>query len=182
MSLADQKLDTMPAGNPQYGFGVDAAGRPVLYPSWVVLATSAVAVSHTGNTSDTALATISIPAGLMGANGIIRVTHLWSVTNNANNKTPRVWLNGLSGTAFLSTNLASVQTWQGETIIRNRNSQSSQVGHNAGAFPFSSTTGAIATATIDTSVAVDLVLSGILANSADTITLQGYTVELLSKS
>ena len=38
--------------------------------AWRVLAASAVAASHTGNTTGTALATIALPAGAMGPNGV----------------------------------------------------------------------------------------------------------------
>ena len=43
-------------------------------------------VSLTGSTSVVTLATVTIPAGLLGANGKLKIYPLWSTTNNANIK------------------------------------------------------------------------------------------------
>lgn len=146
----------------------------------VLLARSGTQASVTGTTAETALATIAIRAGIMGTNGQLRVTTLWSLTNNANAKTCRVRLGGISGTVFQGASIASAASWQGLSHIRNRNSASQQVSMSAGpSISFSTSTSAVVTATIDTAQAQDLVLSGQLGNSADTITLESYTVELL---
>jgi hypothetical protein len=47
--------------------------------TWRVLAASAAPASHTGDTLETALATIPVPAGAMGPNGQLRVT-TWRVS------------------------------------------------------------------------------------------------------
>ena len=44
----------------------------------IILAQSAVAVSKTGDTNEATLASITIPAGAMGANGSLRLTTVWS--------------------------------------------------------------------------------------------------------
>src|SRR5688500_6060251 len=67
-----------------------------------VLAQSAVAASHTGNTTETTLATVTVPANAIGANGRLRVTSLWSHTNSANSKTLRVRFGGAAGTIYTS--------------------------------------------------------------------------------
>jgi hypothetical protein len=148
--------------------------------SWRVLAQSAVAASLTGVTTDSALASIAIPAGAMGPNGRLRVTTLWSITNSANAKTLRVRLGGLAGTAFQSIALTTSASFRAQCEIANRNNQASQVGANAsiGSGGWSATGAAIATAAIDTSAAATLVISGQLANGGETITLEGYLVEL----
>lgn len=145
---------------------------------WKVLAKSAAGVSHTGNTSETALATIAIPAGAMGPNGAIRVTILGNGTNSGNSKIIRVRFGGAGGTQYLAstTTTSPVVRMQGE--ISNRNSQSSQVGNNY------LTTGGwhvgtvIETSSVDTSSAVDLVITGQLAAGGETVTVESFLVEV----
>lgn len=146
---------------------------------WHTLAKSAVAVPLTGTTSEVALATIPIPAGAMGPNGALRVTTVFSVNNNANSKFANVRLGGLSGALYWGANLANNLSQRNMLTIHNRNSQSSQVGGVAfGAMGTPQTTG-VTTSAVDTSAAVDLVISGALANAGDTITLEAYIVEVL---
>lgn len=140
-----------------------------------VLASSAVVASHTGNTNETALATITIPAGALALNGILRVTCLFGGTNNGNNKTLRVRLSGIAGTAFFTNVFTTAVGISSIVHIANRNSASSQVGHAIGI------SGAFATGAINTAVAQDLVISGQLANGADTISLEARIVEIFRR-
>ena len=55
-------------------------------PSVRVLGMSNVAIPLTGTVALTALVTIPVPAGVMGLNGVLRVTTTWTCTNNANAK------------------------------------------------------------------------------------------------
>ena len=156
------------------GVGLKSAG---------VLAQSAVAASVTGTTSETVLATIPVPAGAMGANGILRIITLWSVTNSADSKTLRVRLGGIGGTAYLGLGVTAVATAQELTLIRNRNSLSSQVGFAATpAASYGTSTTAVTTSAVDMSAAQDLVITGTIAANAgaNTITLEAYTVEILN--
>ena len=74
---------------------------------------------------------ITLPAGAMGPNGVLRITTLWSYTNSANNKTLRVRLGGLSGTAFQANVVTASNIGVMQRTIQNRNSQASQIGFNA---------------------------------------------------
>jgi hypothetical protein len=147
---------------------------------WRVLAQSSVAVTLTGSTAETALATIVVPGGAMGANGRLRVSALWSITNNANNKTLRARLGGLAGVAFQSVALTASASFRSQCEIANRNNQAIQVGANAslGGGGWSATGAAVTTATVNTATAANLVLSGQLANASDSVVLEGYLVEL----
>lgn len=146
-----------------------------------LLAASAVAASLTGSTSETALATITIPAGAMGLNGGVEVRSVWSMTNNANTKTPRVRFGGAAGTQYAALAATTSSTVSDVRRIRNRNAANSQVG----AFPAGGSVGlgangnAVVTSSVDTSAAVDIVLSGQLGSAADTITLESYEVWLV---
>lgn len=146
--------------------------------TWHVLARSGTAVSHTGNTNETALATISVPANSMGPNGVLRVTIVMSMTNNANGKTGRVRLGGLAGTSFAAVALANFQSWRHQTQIQNRNATNSQIATTDLQVGFGASTAAVITGALDTTSSQDLVISGTLTNSGDTITLESYLVEL----
>lgn len=154
-------------------------------PGVRILGTSAATgMSVTGTLSETVLATVPVPAGCMGLNGILRVTSLWGVTNSANNKT-LVWRlgaagNGIAGDIFGSTTQTTVAAMRMQNQVQNRNSASSQVALSGiGTGGWGTTTAGIATATRDTSVALDLVFTGTLANTGETITLHQYLVELI---
>lgn len=138
----------------------------------IILAQSAVASSVTGTTAETTLASITIPGGMMGANGVLRIAPIWSLTNNANGKTLQI---RLAGTSVFSAALPSVGGYQGIATVRNRNSATSQLTTSGGAYG----SVFVNTATINTAVDQVLTITATLANAADTVTLEGYTVEIL---
>lgn len=142
-----------------------------------VLAQSAVPASVTGTISETVLATIPIPAGAMGVDGSLRVTTLWSYTNSANIKNCRVKIGSTVISVFSQTATAGMQRMD---FLRNRGSLASQVAFPNSTNPFGTTTAAVPTYAFDMSVEQILTLTGELANPGETITLQGYTIELLN--
>jgi hypothetical protein len=146
-----------------------------------LLAASAVAVSVTGTTAETALATVTIPAGAMGINGGLQIWTTWSYTNSANTKTPRIRLGGAAGAVHLAPALTTSATFSDVRRIRNRASASAQVCSTASvaAAPIGTTTVAPTTSAVDTSAAQDLVITGQLALGTETITLENYEVWLL---
>lgn len=149
----------------------------------VVIASSALATSVTGTTTETVLGTITIPAGAMGANGWIRATALWSFTSSANNKSLRIRLGGASGTVYQNITATATLSSMTQRLIMNRNSLSSQVGAAiASANSFGLQSGTLPTSTINTGVAQDLVFTGQLTNTSEFITLEGYTIELYYKA
>lgn len=145
-----------------------------------LLASSFVAVSGAGDTVENTLATITVPANALGANGILRIQTIWTYTNSANNKILRVRYSGASGTVFKTQTATTTVAAYNETIIANRGLTNSQVG------PFSSiqaalgtATGASITAAIDTTAATTIVITGEKASGGETLTLDGYMVELI---
>lgn len=150
---------------------------------WRSLALSSVEAALTGTTTETVLATISIPGGTIGANGALRVTSLWSYPNNVNTKTLRVRLGGLASTAALiaatATTTAAVEI---QRTLRNRNSQSAQVCFQASNIASYGTGSSVTTMAVDTSISQDLVMTGQLANAADTLKLESFLVEVLFKA
>jgi hypothetical protein len=145
--------------------------------TWQKVAASAAALSHTGNTSETTLATVSIPAGMIGPNGFLKVTTLWTYTNSANNKTPRI---KYGGTTFKDPTLTTTSSWENITMIGNRNNAAVQVARgstqNQVLIPLiaSNTAGAV-----NSAAAQDVVLTAQLASAGETLTLEYYIIEVL---
>ena len=144
--------------------------------SWQILGKSAVAVAHTGTTSETTLATIAVPANAMGPNGVLRITCLMSNNNSGNTKTLQVKFNG---TAFWAVAPTTTLTARGQGQIHNRNSASSQVGGPNGTGGWATAGGAAVTSAHNTTGALNITITGTLANSGDNMTLEYYLVELL---
>lgn len=151
--------------------------------TWKAVAASAALASVTGTGTETVLATIPIAAGAMQANGRIKVRTQWSFTGSTNAKELRVRLggSGINGSVLMHQyiNTAGVIVWYGETVIANRNSQSSQIGdpeygNGGGQGGFAALTSAV-----DTTLAQNIYITGDLTNTGETITLESYSVELL---
>lgn len=159
------------------------AGAPATVQTEGIIGASAVAVALTGTTTETALATITIPGGFMKANSRLEIDALWTVTNNANNKQVRVRLGGIGGTAFMGQTVTAIATIHTLTNIHNRNSTSSQVASPAAASVtgtgLGTSTAAITTGAINTAANVNLVITGQLANAADSVKLESYRVTLV---
>lgn len=145
--------------------------------TWQVMALSAVRVPLTGSTAETTLATVSLPGGTLGPNGRLRITSLWSYTNNANLKNPRV---KFGGTQFFLFGGSTQQSMEAITIIRNRNAQNSQVAAAAVNQPTMGPGNApVLTAAIDTSASQNILFTGQLAVGTDTIALEAYLIEAM---
>lgn len=142
-----------------------------------ILACSAVAQSLTGSTSETTLASFTVPGGLMTANGSLILTTLWSNTNSANNKNLRI-RHGATLAFSAVTTTAAVS--RDERWIMNRNSASSQIVTYSAAQVggFGGPTGTIS-GTVDTSADSTITFTGQLANSGENVTLNAYCIELV---
>ena len=159
----------------------DARAQCATLGTWRILAASAVAASHTGSTTETALATITVPANAMGPNGVLRITTHWSYTNSANTKTLSVRFGGVSGTQYLANNVSTSATSRDQRHIHNVNAANSQKGGMVGAVSvggWGSNANVPVMSTLDTTTAKDIVISGLLANAGDTVTLESYLVEI----
>jgi len=133
-------------------------------------------VSLTGSTSVVTLATITIPAGLLGANGKLKIYPLWATTNNVNQKTLRAIFSGSTCSTMTS---QSVPNNSGLVIIRNTNSESAQKTSSGLVAGIGASSGSIASTTIDTTAATTLVITGQLAVGTDTMTLEDLFVEVV---
>ena len=137
-------------------------------------------VSVTSTSSETELGSVTIPGGLMSANGILEISSLWSVTNNANTKTIRIKLGETSdpatgGTSFLSRSETSILYHQHLMIIRASNSTTSQKSTTPSlGTGFGVSTAAKQTGSYDTSTDKKLFMTGTLSVTSDTVILRGW--------
>ncbi len=129
----------------------------------------------TGSTSVATLATITIPAGLMGANGKLKIYPLWATTNNANIKTLRLNIGGMLCSTMVS---QSIPNNSGLLIIRNTNNEAAQKCSSGLVAGIGTSSGSIASTTIDTTAATTITITGQLAVGTDTLTLEDLFVEL----
>lgn len=166
--------------------GTIAAARlplPSTFHAPYIICQSGAPASVTGTTSETNLATCQIPANTLGANGAIRITALWTNNNSANSKTFIEKLStasgGTAGTAYFSGVVTTTISENSQHIIRNANATGSQIGSAAGLIGPGAAAGAAVTSTIDTTANAFVNFNCTLANTGDTCTLAGYTVEVL---
>lgn len=163
------------SGVPNTATAVGPNGASGVLP--LVIAKSAVAVSGAANTNENTLATISIPAGSMGPNGVLRVYTSWACTNSANNKTFRIKLGSTSYGAQVSTTITGLTM---SSVIQNRNDAASQIASSG---VMSASSGLLSqlntTGTENTASALNLTLTGQKASAGETLTLNNYMVELI---
>lgn len=133
------------------------------------------AVSLTGTTTETTLATVTIPAGLLGSNGKIIVYPLWTMTNSAGQKNFKL---KLGGQPCYQVGLTTSAHSASLLLVRNFNSVSAQKTSSGLSAGLGVTTATISNTTVNTAIAQDLTITGQLANGTDTMTLEGFFVEI----
>lgn len=153
--------------------GIAVNGKKSFFPR--VLARTATAKSHTGDLIETVLATVKIPAGVLGEAGSVRIHTLWSHTNSANNKTMKVKVGAVE---YLSAVATTSPASSVVTHIYNRDNANNQVG-GSGNGSYGALSAALPTGTLDTGEEFDLTITAQLALATETITLEGYVVEVL---
>lgn len=155
-----------------------AAWAPLAHATqgWRVLAASAVAASHTGDTNETILATVAVPGGVLGPNGALRVTMLWTWTNSANIKRPRCYLDGA---ALFAVNVTTNSALAVQRLLQNRNAQASQVTFQTGVTGSFALGSQASTLSVNTAAAKDLTFTGRLDDAGEAVTLESYLVEVL---
>lgn len=132
------------------------------------------------------LHSIAVDGGRVGPNGAIRVTGWGVVTGTTNTKFIRVRLDGSNDSIVFSWDAADEGWWYLDALCVNQNSESSQRnGGTLSTIAASSTVGAlfgtidIRTSAIDTANALLVGIIGQTTNSADEVTLNGLSVQVL---
>lgn len=132
----------------------------------------------TGTAAETQMGLVSIPPGLLGTAGLIRVNALWSYTGSAFTKTPRMRYSGSGGQNFISTNVTTTSTFQTQCIIAYNGATNSQKASNT-TFPYATGSTLPATNSADGTVGTTVYFSGQLASSIEAIKLEYYLVEVI---
>lgn len=164
----------------------NAAGAAIwshLQRTWT---STGASTTLTGTTSETVLATLSLPGGIAGINGVFEIRNTWDVNNDASGKTGSLRLGvqgaGVGGTQLRANSLATTVGAMEGLAFKNNNSQSVQQSFNTLSGSSASAWGgggaAATTAAIDTANAFDIIWTGTLADSADNLTLKGWIVTL----
>jgi hypothetical protein len=154
----------------------DKENRRIIH---IPLRTNAVQVSHTGDTNETTLATITIPAKWMGPNGFLRVRAEFGNTNNGNNKTFRI---RFDGSIIFSTVQTSSIAHRYQIEIANRGAENSQMIGSGSGGGFGSVGFAATTTAINTALDKNLTFTVQLANGSDTAFLERIVVELFKQA
>ncbi len=160
-----------------YPVGVRDATTKGEWAQPMCVAQGAGPATLTGTTVETTMATLTIPGGLLGKTGALRITAFVDMNSNANAKTLRTKFNA---TTIRTESLASQRTGCLMAIIRNRNSEAAQMAYNpanAGVAGLSSAT--MGTAAVDTTQDVTLSITGQLGVGTDTLILEGWFVEVI---
>lgn len=161
-----------------------ATGRAALQSlnGGFILGKSGTAVSAPADATEDILATITLPAGALGANGWIDFVTNWSMTNSANAKTLRVRIGGIGGTVIASYSGASVATERIVGDVVNANATNSQVVNSTNWAGGATSVGTsfAQTAAIDTTASTTFVVTGQKATAGETLTLTNYLFRLWS--
>lgn len=143
--------------------------------------TSVNSTNTSGDATFTPLASVTIPGGIMGPNGMIMVRAAFTVTNSANTKTLRVAFGGAN--YFFSLGVTTSATASLQFPIYNRNSYTSQVGGSSTSTPGVSggSTGTLLTTNIDTNQDQVLQIGGNWGSAiaSEIISLENYQVEII---
>ncbi len=140
-------------------------------------ATSAGA--YTADLNDNTLATISLPAGIMGANGVLEVITLWQVPNNANAKNGRV---KMGGATWKDANLASTASCRDMCRIMNRGSQAVQICGVQSAVSFGTSSSNPVTGAVNTASAQTITITALRGAAGDSIKLEAYEIYVWPKA
>lgn len=132
--------------------------------------------AHTGDTNETVLATISVPANSMGPNGELLVDMLWRYVGTANTKPMRIRQTNVSGTVLWQFTAANTQlSGRMTALIVNRGAIDSQYSTGIANAGFGTTANDLVSTSIDTTAVLTLVITGALTNGSDSIALESYS-------
>lgn len=142
-----------------------------------ILAIQQGSVNLTGTIVETPLFSATIPGGIVGQCGTLRINMGYTHNLNANNKTFRVYY---GGTLIYTDTESSANPTQSYTMrIHFRNSYSAQLVAINSEFTPAGATGNESTYAINGAVAQPLVFTGQLAVGTDSLSLDVFEIEAL---
>lgn len=136
----------------------------------------------TGTTSETIVAQCTVPANALGRVKVLRSYMFGTQSANTNTKTWRIRLGGLTGEilASVAPNAAAATVASLEVVTMNKTTTSAQSNTVRGTRPQDTLLQVSqSNTTVDTTAELTLVITGQLANSADSMTLTNALIELV---
>lgn len=126
--------------------------------------------THTGDTSETTLASFTIPADVLGANGHFETDEIWTGTNvSAGTKTGKTKLStAVYGSLTFTTSLA----YRASRLVFNDNSASSQIGGPVGGTGGFGAGSAAVTSSVNTASDATVTFTGQLTDSSEEISVR----------
>ncbi len=118
---------------------------------------------------------ISVPGGMIGANGSLRMYGIFSYNNNANSKTLR---SIYGGTIWSSMQVSATVSAFFDKVFYNRGVENKQVSPTAGAYGVGSNSGAVNYTAIDSSAAQTMTHTLQCAVASDYIALELMVIEV----
>jgi len=154
-----------------------SSGQPTI-PSSPTAFTSTGPGAYTGVTSAQIGPQITVPGGLLGANGVLRISDQWAVNSTAGTKTLAL---GFSGTSIKSFTLTTSNGYRSINTLYNRGVQTAQIGDQ-----FGLTTGGSGVITgtneyyaVDFSTAKTFQMTGTLATATDFLVMEAFLLEAI---
>ncbi|MBX9769121.1 MAG: hypothetical protein K2X47_17730, partial [Bdellovibrionales bacterium] len=151
-----------------------------------VICNSGTASSTTTSSTETNHAICTIPAGIMGTNGRLKIEYLYKFTGTSGTKTPAVRFSATSGDTAggmvvgNSTTNATTLAFRDHREFWNSNSTSAQIAFPSASTGFGNTNTSPPTGAIDTANASYVNFNCSCANNAtDTCQILAYTVTLI---
>lgn len=173
---ADHVIFVTDVGNGSY-FVSDGTYWKKVHPV-KLYTTGSTTTAVTNTTAETQVASFTLPGGVMGLNGILRLCPMFSQTNSANTKTLRIKLGAATVITQAFGGAGSASAY-GILTVRNLNSQSSQKSTQGGSLGVGTTSSAIGTSAADTSADITVSLTVQMGALAETVTLEHLFVEVL---
>lgn len=177
---------------PSDQFPVNSNGEfvfaPPLMESWRCVSKSGASSTVTGTTAETAAVTVTIPAGLMKVNSVLRVKVFGRISTAADavNKSYIVRFGGTGGigssSQIFAAGSAQTDVISFECYIHNRNSLTSQISGLRNSFSGTGRTtsqGDLVTSTYDTAGDTFVYICLDPANIGDVMVVESYIVEVL---
>ena len=131
----------------------------------------------TGGVGETEIGTFTLPAGILGATGMLRVTAFISFVGTAGTKITKVKFGGTS--FFGNTNAAGILSQNIQTIIINKTAGTQTATGLGSATGLGGIAASSLSLSIDTTLPVVIQFTGTLGNAADSMTLDRFIVEVV---
>lgn len=135
--------------------------------------------AYTGDTTERAGPTITIPGGAMGANGAVIARGKYAHTST-NVKTARIRHSGIAGTAYVSHSVGATTGAEYEATIQNMGSASLQMGYGKGYRSTTFEVDGVQYGTVNTGADSTVVFTHTKGTATDNAIVEGVIVTLLS--